>query len=155
MTARPPADRAEDRDQPAAEDGADADAPLASAAVASVEDPSSWDCQACGACCRNLDTNRASGVRYWVEISPGDKLLTRHDLVRKLVTHDRHRVPHLRMTHEGVCEALRGTIGQKVRCSIYHQRPSPCRRVMPGDETCLKTRAAHGLSTSAVPPRDA
>jgi Fe-S-cluster containining protein len=130
-------------------------APLASETPAGVEDPSTWDCQACGACCRNLDTNRASGVRYWVEISPDDKLLTRHDLVRKLVTHDRHRVPHLRMTHEGVCEALRGTIGQKVRCSIYHQRPSPCRRVMPGDETCLKTRAAHGLPTNAAPAHDA
>lgn len=117
-------------------------------------DPSTWDCQACGACCRNLDTNRASGVRYWVEIAPGDKLLTRHDLIRKLVTHDRHRVPHLRMTHEGVCEALRGTIGQKVRCSIYHQRPSPCRRVMPGDETCLKTRAAQGIEPSAIGPSD-
>lgn len=111
---------------------------------------SSWDCQACGACCRNLDTNRASGVRYWVEIAPGDKLLTRQDLLRKLVTHDRHRVPHLRMTHEGVCEALRGTIGQKVRCSIYHQRPSPCRRVMPGDDTCLRARAAQGIETPAI-----
>lgn len=155
MTARPPADLDGALDEARAEHSADdersndddAIAPLASEISASAEDPSTWDCQACGACCRNLDTNRASGVRYWVEISPSDKLLTRHDLVRKLVTHDRHRVPHLRMTHEGVCEALRGTIGKKVSCSIYHQRPSPCRRVMPGDETCLKTRAAHGLAT--------
>lgn len=111
-------------------------------------DPSGWDCQLCGACCHNLDSNLASGVRYWVEIAPSDKILTRQDLVRKLVTHDRSRVPHLRMTHEGTCAALRGTIGQKVTCSIYHQRPSPCRRVMPGDETCLLSRSARGIKTA-------
>ena len=108
-------------------------------------DPATWDCQACGACCRNLDSNLASGVRYWVEISPSDKILTRPDLVRKFVTQDRNRVPHLRMSREGSCEALRGTIGTKVTCSIYHQRPSPCRRVMPGDESCLRSRTALGL----------
>lgn len=112
---------------------------------AGPETPEAWDCQACGACCRNLDTNQASGVRYWVEIASTDKILTRQDLVRKLVTYDRARVPHLRMTHDGTCEALRGAIGGHVRCSIYHQRPSPCRRVMPGDDTCLRSRAACGL----------
>jgi uncharacterized protein len=115
------------------------------ATLSPAGDPAGWDCQACGACCRNLDSNLASGVRYWVEISPSDKILTRPDLVRKLVTHDRNRVPHLRMSQEGSCEALRGTIGAKVTCSIYHQRPSPCRRVMPGDESCLRSRAALGL----------
>ena len=109
------------------------------------DSPASWDCQACGACCRNLDVNQASGVRYWVEIAAADKILTRQDLVRKLVTYDRARVPHLRMTHDGTCEALRGAIGDRVTCSIYHQRPSPCRRVMPGDDTCVRSRAACGL----------
>ena len=106
---------------------------------------SNLDCQQCGACCRNDVVNRAQGVAYWVEIAPDDKILQRHDLVRKLVTYDRQRVPHLRVTHDGTCEALRGEIGTKVTCSIYHQRPSPCRRVMPGDATCLRVRAAHGL----------
>jgi Fe-S-cluster containining protein len=127
------------------------DAPDGLAAPAlGAEDPSRWDCQACGACCHNLDSNLASGVRYWVEIAATDKILTRQDLMRKLVTHDRNRVPHLRMNHDGTCEALRGTIGKKVSCSIYHQRPSPCRRVMPGDETCLLSRAARGIGAPAA-----
>jgi uncharacterized protein len=114
-------------------------------------DASTWDCQSCGACCRNLDSNLASGVRYWVEIAPTDRILARQDLVRKLVTHDRNRVPHLRMSHDGTCEALRGRIGGKVSCSVYHQRPSPCRRVMPGDPTCLRSRAAQGIAIPAAP----
>jgi uncharacterized protein len=123
-------------------DGPDGEAIAAADAAAHGAD---WDCQRCGACCRNLTSNLASGVRYWVEIAPGDRLLSRADLVRKLVVYDRHRVPHLRMSRDGTCEALRGTLGHRVSCSVYHQRPSPCRRVMPGDATCLRSRAAHGV----------
>lgn len=104
-----------------------------------------YDCQQCGACCRNDAINRAQGVAYWVEIAPGDKILQRPDLVRKLVTYDRQRVPHLKLAPDGTCAALRGTIGQRVSCSIYHQRPSPCRRVQPGDETCTRVRRNLGL----------
>ena len=106
----------------------------------------SYDCQACGACCSNLPANRAQGVAYWVELSPRDRLLERRDLVRKHVTYDRHGVPHLRMAHDGSCLALRGTIGDEVTCAIYADRPSPCRRVQAGDESCERSRAAFGLA---------
>lgn len=43
------------------------------------------------------------------------------------------------------CTALKGEVGQTVTCSIYAQRPSPCRSVEMGDERCMAARAAHGL----------
>ena len=107
---------------------------------------SSYDCQACGACCVNMPANRAQGVTYWVELSPSDRLLTRRDLLRKHVTYDRQGVPHLRMAPDGRCLALHGDLGDDVTCSIYRDRPSPCRRVQAGDETCLRSRAAHGIA---------
>lgn len=106
---------------------------------------STLDCQQCGACCVNLPSNRAKGFTYWVEIDPSDRLITRADLVRKHVIQDASGVPHLRLTHDGRCLALRGTVGARVKCGIYHERPSPCRRVQPGDEQCLRYRAEHGF----------
>jgi hypothetical protein len=104
------------------------------------------DCQQCGACCVNLPSNRAQGFGFWVEIADDDKLLRRADLVRKHVTRDAAGVAHLRLAHDGRCLALRGTLGGEVSCGIYHQRPSPCRRVQPGDPHCLRYRAEHGVT---------
>ena len=56
------------------------------------------DCQTCGACCVNLPSNQAEGFTTWVEIEPDARLLTRRDLVRKLVTYDADGVPHLRIS---------------------------------------------------------
>lgn len=109
------------------------------------------DCQRCGACCVNLPSNRAQGVAYWVEIAEGDRLLSRRDLVRKLVTRDRNGVPHLRLAPDGRCLSLRGELGAKVSCGIYNERPSPCRRVQPGDAACLRSRRAHGLDPAIAP----
>lgn len=107
------------------------------------------DCQACGACCVNLPSNRAQGFNYWVEIAESDRILERRDLVRKHVVRDPHGVPHLRLAHDGSCLALRGTLGGEVTCSIYRERPSPCRRVQPGDSQCLRARAEHGFNARA------
>lgn len=43
------------------------------------------------------------------------------------------------------CTALAGTIGQQVSCTIYPERTSPCKEVMPADEKCQKARLAHQL----------
>jgi Fe-S-cluster containining protein len=43
------------------------------------------------------------------------------------------------------CAALEGEIGSSVRCTVYDQRPSPCRSVMPDDEKCLRARERLGL----------
>jgi uncharacterized cysteine cluster protein YcgN (CxxCxxCC family) len=46
------------------------------------------DCSTCGACCVNPLENETEGFRTWVEVAPGEPLLKRKDLVRKLVVVD-------------------------------------------------------------------
>lgn len=104
------------------------------------------DCQRCGACCINLPANTAEGFTSWVEIAAGDAILARADLVKKLVVRDADDVPHLRVASDGRCLALRGAPGERVSCGIYHHRPSPCRRVQPGDANCLRYREAHRVA---------
>jgi len=42
--------------------------------------------------------------------------------------------------------ALQGEIGVSTVCSVYADRPSPCREVQIGDEKCQRARSRHGLS---------
>jgi Fe-S-cluster containining protein len=98
------------------------------------------DCRSCGACCVNLPDNRAAEFPWWVEIEDGDAALA-----DKLVVRDGAGVPHLRLVDGGRCVGLRGAVGRRVRCALYRDRPSPCRRVQPGDELCRRYRAAHGV----------
>lgn len=105
----------------------------------------SFDCQLCGACCANLPSNREIGFNTYVEIEDGDAILDRPELQKKHVFYDDEGVPHLRLAPDGRCLALKGKIGGKVACGIYHARPSPCRRVQPGDGSCLRSRQEHGL----------
>jgi Fe-S-cluster containining protein len=108
------------------------------------------DCRRCGACCANLPANAAEGFTSWVEIARDDAILRRADLLRKLVVRDAGGVPHLRVAADGRCLALRGALGRDVACTIYHHRPSPCRRVQPGDAWCARYRAAHGLDANRL-----
>jgi len=49
------------------------------------------------------------------------------------------------------CIALRGDVGRYAQCSIYEQRPSPCRELLPAWENgaaspqCDRARGLHGL----------
>lgn len=45
------------------------------------------------------------------------------------------------------CVALSGTVGQSVGCTIYRQRPAPCRELTEGSFACHKARTRHGLPT--------
>jgi len=53
--------------------------------------------------------------------------------------------------HHRRCVALEGRIGEKVGCSIYVNRPSPCRAFAASFENgkrnprCDEARSAHGL----------
>jgi hypothetical protein len=53
------------------------------------------------------------------------------------------------------CIALEGEIGGAVRCTIYQQRPGPCRDFSPyaalgmGDDACDRARRRHGLPALA------
>lgn len=98
------------------------------------------DCLQCGACCCNAQQNEREGVHHWVEIEDKAILWRRKDLVKRLVVYDEEKRPHLKLTPTGECVALRGKVGRSVRCSVYHHRPNPCRRVMPGDPECLRAR---------------
>lgn len=109
-----------------------------------------FDCQACGACCMNAAENQAEGRCDYVAIEPGARLLSRADLVRKLVvpadpSDGRMALPHLRVLADGRCAALRGALGNKVHCDIYHLRPRACRTVQPGDGDCLRARRENGI----------
>jgi uncharacterized protein len=50
------------------------------------------------------------------------------------------------------CTALVGVVGKKNHCSVYENRPSPCRNFAPSyelgvhNERCDQARAGHGLS---------
>lgn len=105
-----------------------------------------FDCQACGACCVNLPSNRAEGFTSWVEIADGDRILTKRDLVKKYVVRDADGLAHLRLASDGRCLALRGALGRDVSCTIYRDRPTPCRAVQAGDALCLRYRAEHGMN---------
>ncbi|MCK6545841.1 YkgJ family cysteine cluster protein [Myxococcota bacterium] len=107
--------------------------------------PGYYDCRACGACCVNPSANRAEGFQHYVEIEPTSVLLVRKDLKKKLVVLDEEGTPHLRLTSDGRCMALRGAIGKAADCSIYHHRPDPCRRVEAGSRLCLDYRRDAGL----------
>lgn len=104
------------------------------------EDP----CTGCGACCAafrvdfhcsELDGGRGEGVP---------------DALAVPVT---ARLVRMRGTDAAPprCVALDGEIGVRVRCTIYAQRPGPCRDFAPyaplgiGDDACARARLRHGL----------
>ena len=88
----------------------------------------------------NALANQRCGRDDYVPIEPGARLLARPDLIRKFVRADTAGAPHLRMLADGRCAALRGALGQRVRCAIYHLRPKACRTVQPGDGDCVRAR---------------
>ncbi|HEY8509902.1 MAG TPA: YkgJ family cysteine cluster protein [Steroidobacteraceae bacterium] len=97
-------------------------------------------CLQCGACCAFYRVSF-----YWAEAAQNG-LPDSH--IEKLN-------PHLACMAgtnrpEPRCCALRGEIGRRVMCSVYPQRPSPCREVQPGDEKCNKARDRHGLDPLIV-----
>ncbi len=108
----------------------------------------SFDCRACGACCAYFRVSF-----YWAE---ADVLGLPAALIEELppwyacMAGTNSAAPR--------CQALRGEVGQRVACTLYGQRPSPCREVQAGDAQCAKARRRHGLPALAIadgPPRPA
>jgi hypothetical protein len=48
------------------------------------------------------------------------------------------------------CAALQGVVGESAFCTVYPDRPSPCRELEPGDERCARARARNGMDP--LPP---
>ena len=106
----------------------------------------SFDCQSCGACCCNIDENRAERYVDYVEVG-ARAALTRHPaLLRRLTVVNDAGERHMRLRgREQRCVALHGRLGVRVACAIYALRPAACRRVEPGSRECRRDRRERGI----------
>ena len=104
-----------------------------------------YDCQACGACCCNPLENAAEGSHWWVEIADDERILSLRKVAPRHVHRDADGVPHLRRDDRGRCTALRGKLGDRVRCAIYDSRPRACRREERGSAECARARTERGI----------
>lgn len=103
-------------------------------------------CTSCGACCATYPVTFSvaeldSAADGWVPatLAEADPIFSR--CAHMCGTRDQPRR----------CVALQGSIGVSVSCTIYAQRPSPCRDFAPeadngvGDARCGDARRLHGL----------
>lgn len=101
-------------------------------------------CLSCGACCSAFRISF-----YWAETTACDGGQVPDDLTQQMTPY--------RSCMKGTsqsnprCIALAGQVGQHVGCTIYPQRPSPCREFHVFDEhgtlnpRCNQAREKHGL----------
>ena len=99
-------------------------------------------CLSCGACCAQYRV-----AFHWLETAAENGVPP--ELTAPL---DAHRLVMQGTKHQPVrCVALAGEIGGCVACSIYDQRPSPCRELRVSQENgtpseqCDRARLAWGL----------
>lgn len=112
--------------------------------AATAPDPASHPCLRCGACCASFRV-----AFHWSEAQPHASdgppapltvALRHHELAMR----GSDRPPHR-------CAALTGDVGRATHCTIYAQRPSPCRDLAAAWEhgapspQCDRARAVHGL----------
>ena len=101
-------------------------------------------CLNCGACCTIYRVSF-----YWGEADPAFGGSVPIELTEKL--NDARRVMKGTDQPRPRCIALEGNIAEKVRCTIYENRPSPCRAFPVSWENgehnpdCDKARAMYGL----------
>ncbi|MEQ1506596.1 MAG: YkgJ family cysteine cluster protein [Myxococcota bacterium] len=94
-------------------------------------------CLTCGACCAAFRVSF-----YWAEPVPEERTV-RISPFRAAMAGTEGHPPR--------CLALGGTIGERVGCVIYADRPSPCREFAPAWEDgapnprCDAARRSHGL----------
>ena len=102
--------------------------------------PPAFDCQRCGACCAYFRVSF-----YWGEADDAPGGTVPVALTRPVNAHLRCMAGTEKRPAR--CVALAGEIGHDVACTIYAQRSSSCQELQPGDDKCLRARAAHGLET--------
>ncbi len=101
-------------------------------------------CLACGACCAAFRVDF-----HCSELAEGD----RQGVPSAFAVPVTQRLYRLRGTDAASprCIALEGEVGRAVRCTIYENRPGPCRDFAPyaplgiGDDACDRARRRHGL----------
>ncbi|TVR44206.1 MAG: YkgJ family cysteine cluster protein [Planctomycetota bacterium] len=116
-------------------------------------------CLTCGACCAfyRVSFHWSEGADVQSDGVPLEHLRDRSAILRDMrgTTDQPPR-----------CSALAGIVGGACRCTIYQQRPSPCRDLQASYENglpspgCDRARAAHGLPPLTPedwqhPPQDA
>ncbi len=111
----------------------------------------SHPCLTCGACCAAYRVSM-----HWSEAEPTLGGRVPVELTETLGAHQRcMRGTWAERPH---CIALEGSVGERVHCRIYAQRPSPCRELRMAWEDgtpspqCDKARAVYGLP--ALTPGD-
>jgi Fe-S-cluster containining protein len=92
-------------------------------------------CTTCGACCASFRVSF-----YFAEAIANHLPETAVERIN-----DRYSCMAGTNSEAPRCMALKGEVGESTVCSVYAQRPSPCREVQPGDSQCLIARAKHGL----------
>ena len=106
---------------------------VAASATACTRWESGLDCQRCAACCRHAYDS--------VTVTRRDAVIRRHP---ELVV---DRGSYLELRREGDhCGALTGSPGGPFACTIYEDRPRPCRDFELGGRHCLTARRRVGLS---------
>lgn len=97
-------------------------------------------CQSCGACCCAFRVDfhpaeLAGGAFAW---GKGVPVAMTVPLTATLVRMQGTDAP-------GRCVALAGELGQQVACTIYAERPGPCRELEEGSDACRRARRRLGL----------
>ena len=99
-------------------------------------------CQDCGACCAVYEVDIEE--TDWQRLPhPRRNLLAKHTGAGGYPYEMRRDVT--RRDGGGRCRALAGTVGQSVRCSVYHERPDVCREFKRGGWQCKDARIKAGL----------
>ncbi len=107
-------------------------------------------CVSCGACCAHFRVSF-----YWTESDDVPGGIVPSALTERVNLH--MRCMSGTQGHPPRCVALSGEVGVKVACTIYENRPSPCREfdIYEPDGTlnprCLKLREALKLPLPGVP----
>jgi Fe-S-cluster containining protein len=102
-------------------------------------------CERCGACC----------AAYRVDFHPAElaKTVQSTGVPEEMAIVLTPKLMRMKGTDEASprCVALTGEIGQRVGCTIYADRPSPCHEFNPWaalgivDDACNRARQRHGL----------
>ena len=100
-------------------------------------------CQSCGACCAFFRVSF-----HWTETSAAS-----HGVPANLTMTQSAYMNAMSGTEKTIsrCTALKGTVAKSVACTIYENRPSPCRAFGASfengvrSEDCEKARSHHGL----------
>lgn len=106
--------------------------------------PSDNPCTTCGACCAYFRVSF-----YWAEAESSGGIVPQY--LTEQITPFMSCMQGTNQKQNTRCAALDGNIGECVSCSIYTQRPTPCREFEQSwhngiyNEACDRARAAHGL----------